>query len=132
MPYMDSEKECVQYGKWFESQMRYLKNLVPDASFIVIGPSDMGTFEDGEYKSYPLLPKVRDELKKATFNQNGVYWDMMEAMGGTGAMEAWVTANPPLAGKDYVHFNLKGAAKVAQMFYNALIEDYNQYEQKNE
>jgi len=130
MPYIDSEKECLQYGRWFESQLQYLKNLIPGVSIIVIGPSDMGTMENGEYNSYPLLPNVRDALKTATFNKGGVYWDMMEAMGGMNSMEAWVDATPALAGKDYVHFNLRGAGKIAQMFYNALIKDYNEFQTK--
>ncbi len=132
MPYMDDVKEAKQYGRWFESQLILLKELMPQASIIVIGPSDMGVYENSTYTSYPLLPVVRDELKAATFRQGGAYWDMMEAMGGQNSMEAWVNANPSLASKDYIHFNLKGASKVAQMFYNALIEDYNEYQNRNE
>lgn len=132
MPYMDTEKEAENYGKWFESQMRLLKQIIPNVSIIVIGPSDMGVFENNTYTSYPLLTKVRDELKAATFRQGGAYWDMMEAMGGLNSMHAWVNAKPALASKDYVHFNLKGASKIAQMFYNALIEDYNAYKNQTE
>ena len=127
MPYIEDEKEAEQYGKWFESQIHLLKTLIPDVSIIVIGPSDMGILENDEFTTYPLLTKVRDELKKATFKQNGVYWDLFEAMGGEKSMQAWVDSKPPLAGKDYVHFNHNGATKVAQMFYNALIHDYNEY-----
>ena len=127
MPYIDNFKECEQYGRWFESQLVLLKGMIPDVAIIVIGPSDMGTFINGEYESYDLLDEVRDALKEATFNQGGVYWDLLEAMGGKGAMKAWVEANPSLAAKDYVHFNHRGAEKVAQMFYNALIADYNAY-----
>ncbi len=129
MPYMDNEAKCRQYGRWFEGQLKFLKELLPGVSIIVIGPSDMGVFEKGEYQSYPLLPVVRDALKQAVFNQGGVYWDMMEAMGGSQSMKAWVEANPPLAIEDYVHFNHKGASKIAQMFYNALIQDYNEYKE---
>ena len=127
MPYMDTPKEAENYGRWFESQIQLLKQLIPGVSVIVIGPSDMGVYENNKYNSYPLLTNVRDALKAATFRQGGAYWDMMEAMGGKNSMQAWVTANPALAARDYVHFNQKGAAKIAQMFYNALIEDYNEY-----
>lgn len=128
MPYMDSEQKCKKYGQWFESQLKYFKALIPKVAIIVIGPSDMGYFDKGEYKSYEMLPLVRDELKRVTLEQGGAYWDLMEAMGGAGSMTAWVEAKPPLASKDYVHFNKRGASKIAQMFYNALIEEYNKYE----
>lgn len=128
MPYMDTQKKAVTYGRWFKAQLVLLKSILPKTSIIVIGPSDMGKFENGEYKPYELLSNVRDELKKVTLEEGGVYWDLLEAMGGIGSMKAWVESNPPLAGKDYVHFNRKGAVKISQMFYNALIEEYNKYE----
>ena len=127
MPYIETEKEIAQYGRWMESQLTLLKSLIQDVSIIVIGPSDMGTLTGTDYQTYPLLGSVRDELKKVTLAQGGVYWDLYEAMGGENSMKAWVEATPPLAGKDFVHFNHQGANKVAQMFYNALIQDYNIY-----
>jgi lysophospholipase L1-like esterase len=48
-------------------------------------------------------------------------------MGGENSMPNWVNANPPLAFKDYIHFNDQGAKKVAQLFTDALIDEYNKY-----
>ena len=45
-------------------------------------------------------------------------------MGGEGSMLKWVGANPPLAGKDYTHFNARGSKKVAQLLYKELIKEY--------
>jgi lysophospholipase L1-like esterase len=44
-------------------------------------------------------------------------------MGGANSMPNWVNANPPLASKDYVHFNDQGAKKVAQLFTDALLDE---------
>ena len=41
-------------------------------------------------------------------------------------MFAWV--NNGLAGKDYVHFSTKGASKASQLFYNAFISAYKDWE----
>jgi hypothetical protein len=40
-------------------------------------------------------------------------------------MPTWV--NEGLAGKDYIHFTAAGAKKIAELFYEALINDYNEY-----
>jgi lysophospholipase L1-like esterase len=48
-------------------------------------------------------------------------------MGGHNSMPSWVNAQPELARPDYVHFSARGARLVANMFYNALILEYNNY-----
>jgi hypothetical protein len=74
---------------------------------------------------------VRDALKNATFKANGIYWDMYEAMGGRNSMPGWVFAKPPLASRDFVHFNIEGSKIIAQMFYSSILYDYNLYEKKH-
>ena len=116
------------YEKWFYSQIRRLYSVCPDASIIVIGVADMSVKQKDRYVTYPNLKKVRNALKDATFKAGAAYWDMYEAMGGENSMPSWVFAEPPLASKDFVHFNPKGARIIAQMFYNSFIYEYNKYE----
>ena len=52
---------------------------------------------------------------------------MYEGMGGYNSMPSWVNAEPELARPDYVHFSPRGAKLIANMFYNALIFEYNNY-----
>ena len=40
-------------------------------------------------------------------------------------MPKWVEANPPLASRDYTHFNNQGAQKVAGLLSDAIIGAYN-------
>jgi len=121
MPYIKDSTAAINYGRWFGSQLRTLKRMNPNASIVVIGPSDMSYKVKGNYLSYEFLPLVRDELKKATFKAGFAYWDMYEAMGGYNSMPSWVNAEPALAGSDYTHFTPRGAKLIANMFYNALM-----------
>jgi lysophospholipase L1-like esterase len=121
MPYIKDTAAAVNYGKWFYSQLTTLKSLRPNASLIVIGPSDMSYKEGENYVTYPYLEVVRDELRKATFKAGFAYWDMYEAMGGHNSMPSWVRSEPALAGSDYTHFTPRGAKLIANMFYNALM-----------
>ncbi|TNF44151.1 MAG: hypothetical protein EP310_03595, partial [Bacteroidetes bacterium] len=43
MPYIKDQKAIDNYGRWFASQIKRLKQSCPDAAVIVIGPSDMST-----------------------------------------------------------------------------------------
>lgn len=127
VPYIDSQEECVNYGKWFASQIKMIKGMNPNATIILIGPSDMAIKVKTEYYTHPYLPHVRDVLKKAAQESNCMFWDMYEAMGGLNSISKWIEAEPPLAAKDYTHFTPKGARKIAKMFYEQLMEKYDDY-----
>lgn len=123
IPYIDSEKEALQYGKWFKAQLKYLQSIKPNAAIVVIGPSDMALKTDNKFATYPYLENVRDVLKKAAFETGCGFWDLYEVMGGRNSMSSWVESEPPLAGADYVHFTHRGTRKVAELFYKAILED---------
>ncbi|GAB4252843.1 MAG: SGNH/GDSL hydrolase family protein [Vicingaceae bacterium] len=127
IPYMKDEERCIKYGKWFSRQISMLKKMNPNAQVIVIGPSDMATKVNGEFTTYPLLPVVKNALKQAAFENNAAFWDMYEAMGGKNTMLEWAASDPPLAAKDYIHFSPEGAKKIATLFYDALLKDYESY-----
>ncbi|WP_346863557.1 GDSL-type esterase/lipase family protein [uncultured Draconibacterium sp.] len=127
IPYITDNKAIERYGRWFASQINRIKQLCPEAAILVIGPSDMSTKEKDKFVTYKHLPKVVETLKKVTLAAGCGYWDMYQAMGGYNSMPSWVNAQPELARPDYVHFSPKGARLVANMFYNALILEYNNY-----
>lgn len=132
VPYIDSDKKAEKYGEWFASQIGVFKSILPNASFILIGPSDMSTKVKNNYVTFPYLTQVRDALKKAAFDHGAAYWDLYEVMGGENSMPSWVNADPPLAAKDYIHFTPSGARKVAELFYGAILEDYKVYQQHHQ
>lgn len=131
LPYLDDEKECKNYGRWISSQLKYLKSLLPETAILFIGPSDMSTKINGEYQTYPLLECVRDELKKAALENGCMFWDMYLNMGGYNSMIKWVEADPPLAGKDYTHFTLSGTKKISEMLWQAIENEYKEFQMTN-
>ena len=127
MPFIDNAKESKSYARRFERTLNYMKSMNPNASIIVIGPSDMSYLNKTNWETYPMLPIVVKDLKQAAFNSGAAYWDIFQAMGAESSMPIWVEANPPLAAKDHIHFTRKGARKVAHWFYNAIVRDFNEY-----
>lgn len=127
MPYIKDQKAIDRYGRWFASQLNRIKMLCPDAAIVVIGPSDMSTKKKDKFVTYDYLPAVVETLRKAALSSDCGFWDMYQAMGGHNSMPGWVNAEPQLARPDYTHFSPRGARLVANMFYNALILEYNNY-----
>ncbi len=127
MPYIKDQAAIDRYGRWFTSQIKRIKQLCPDAAVLVIGPSDMSTKKKDKFVTYEYLPVVVEVLRQAALSTGSGYWDMYQAMGGYNSMSGWVNAEPELARPDYTHFSARGARLVANMFYNALILEYNNY-----
>jgi len=132
MPYIKDQKAIDRYGRWFTSQINRIKLSCPDAAIIVIGPSDMSTKVKDKYVTYDYLPAVVEALRQAALSTGSGYWDMYQAMGGYNSMPSWVNAEPELARPDYVHFSAKGARLVSNMFYNALLLEYNNHLKEKE
>ncbi|MDA3819341.1 MAG: hypothetical protein PF590_02580, partial [Candidatus Delongbacteria bacterium] len=115
------------YENWVYHQLTLLKRLNPDMAIVVIGISDMSTKKGTKYVSYDCIEKIRDAQKNAAMRADVVFWDMYEAMGGENSMPNWVWADPPLAKKDFTHFNLEGARIISNMLYNAIMLEYHNY-----
>lgn len=128
-PSMSDNYDYYQHS--FYNQLVTLKRLIPGVTIIVIGLADMSLKEKDQYVSYPNVLVIRDALKKAAFKANCAFWDTYEAMGGENSMPSWVFSDPPLAEKDFIHFTVKGSRIIAQMFYKALMLEYNDYFSKN-
>jgi lysophospholipase L1-like esterase len=126
VPYMNA----AYYQRGFKRQLQFFKAACPDIPIIVIGPSDMSVREDGVFVTYPGLEKIRDALKSAALESGFGFWDLYEAMGGYNSMASFVHADPPLATADYVHFTGTGINLMAEMFYNALMLEFNEFNNK--
>jgi lysophospholipase L1-like esterase len=127
MPYIKSKKQAENYAADFQRNIQRVKSFCPKAAILVIGPSDMSTRIDGRMQTYPNLPDVRDALRQAAFESGAAYFDLFEVMGGLNSMPSWVETSPPLAAADYIHFSPRGALKVAEILYESLMLDYEQY-----
>lgn len=122
VPYVTDSTKAENYGKWVSSQIRYLQSILPATAFILIGPSDMAHKVGDQFVTYEYLEPVRNALKEAAFANGCGFWDIYEVMGGRNSMEAWVNADPALAGADYVHFTPKGARKIGELFTKAFFD----------
>jgi len=127
VPYMNPD----YYHRAFKRQLQFFKEVCPGIPVIVIGPSDMSIRENGQFITYPGLERIRDALKDAALESGFGFWDLYSAMGGYNSMASFVHADPALATADYVHFTGLGINLVSEMFYNALMVEYNDFYTQN-
>lgn len=120
-------KNYSYYERILIHQINFLKNAFPKCSVLIIGVSDMAMRKGNYYISYPNIKKIKQAQRNAAKATNSAFWDLQEAMGGENSMPSWVFAKPTLASKDFIHFNRTGGNIIAQMLFNALMEQYNQY-----
>ncbi len=123
VPTFKDSTSVRNFASYFKSQINMVKRLNPNAMVIVIGPSDMSKYEEGIYNTYPLLPYCIDRMIAVTKDSGAAYWNLYAGMGGYNSMPAWVEKG--MAGSDYIHFSGAGSKFAAQMFYNALMVEFN-------
>lgn len=118
------------YG-WYEREMvkvvNKFKKVFPNASILMISVHDKAKKTRKGFETDPTVLKLLEAQKNIAKTTNVAFWSLFDAMGGQNSMENWVNANPPLAFKDYVHFNGQGAQKVADLLTEALMEAYGKH-----
>ena len=129
VPYLKDSVGVEKYGKWFESQVKLLKQIAPQASILMIGPSDMSERIDGEMTTRPWVVEVNDAMREVAFRNGAAYWDLFQVMGGKNSMVTWVESDPPLAASDYTHFTPRGARQVSELLVQSLEEEQDKWKE---
>lgn len=122
MPSLSGEKGAKYYGKQLSNSIQFIRKFCPNVSFLFVGPADMSKNIDGVLRTYPVMETLIKELKNVCVENNVAYFDMYRAMGGKNSMIQWVKNG--LASPDYIHFNRKGAEKMAEIMYKYLMLEY--------
>lgn len=130
VPYVETEQDVREYADYFRMNIQFLSRLSGQTPIIVIGPADMAVKEGAKWKTYPMHGTIRNALKQAAFKAGAAYWDPFTAMGGEGAINQWVNTDPPLALPDHIHFTIEGGEVIAQWIYDALMREYNSWQNR--
>lgn len=127
VPYMNDSVSARRFAKNFKGQLYTLKKLRPNATIIVIGPSDMSMQTPSGYATYKMLPYLVTQMEKVSKEVGACYWDLFGAMGGENSMPSWVEKG--LAGNDYIHFTNRGASIASQLFFDAFAAEFVKWKQ---
>lgn len=116
--YSDYEADLIK-------QIRFFKKANPNIPVIIMSVTDMSQKNGTQYETYFNIPAIHKAQKNAARKTNSIFWDTYKAMGGKNSMPIWVNSN--LARNDYTHFTADGAKIIAEMFYIALMNEYDNF-----
>lgn len=122
VPYLKDVEAAERYGRWFGRNIQRIRELMPQAAFVIISNADMAENIEGQWLTKPMVPIMRDALLRVAEREHAVFFDLFEAMGGQHSMAGWVKTNPPLAGADHIHFTRRGSNVLARLFMQSLFQ----------
>ena len=124
----DYDLDLVLYKTIFLQLLQRFKDAAPEASLLVMAPPDRAIFRDGKWRSFKILPALIEVQREAAFENGAAFWNQYEAMGGAGAINRWSQNSPRLAQNDRVHLTLAGYQLIANSFYAALMNSYENFQ----
>lgn len=115
------------YGRNFDPVIKKFKKNFPTSEFLLVSAADRAFRYDGTYKSAKGLPNLLKIQAELAYNNDLPFFNLFQTMGGENSIVEWTKQNPPLANKDYIHPNHKGAEILAERIYHAMMDDYKRY-----
>jgi lysophospholipase L1-like esterase len=91
------------------------KRIRPEASCMVIGPSDRADAESE-------IPPIVEALQKAAQASSCMFWNTYAIMGGKGSLRKW--RDDERAAQDGVHLKPKGYEELGALLLADLMRDY--------
>lgn len=118
------------YTKMMSPVFKKMKTAFSDSDFLIISSADRAFKYDGVFKTAIGLPNLLETQALLAFDNGFAFYNQFETMGGTNSIVKWAEQSPPLANKDYVHPNHKGAEVLAKKLFEAIQNDYHKYSPK--
>ena len=123
-----------EHYPWYEQKMapvlQRLQKAMPETEFLLLSAGDRAFRYDEEWKTgigVDSLVALQAHMA-STFGM--AFFNLYQTMGGAGSIVRWATADPPLANKDYVHPNHKGAEVLGNALADAFIADMRKWQQQ--
>ncbi|MCA9579066.1 MAG: hypothetical protein H6726_26200 [Sandaracinaceae bacterium] len=113
----------------YESQLREVvgrvRETVPNASCLLIGPSDRPTeLEDGSYEDRPRTAQLIQAQHRVAVEMGCGFFDLVAFMGGPLSMVTWSAATPAYGAPDHVHFTRAGYERLGNVLHDAMMEGF--------
>ena len=123
----DDDHAIDDYAARLRKVITRIRLAVPDASCLLIGPSDRPVrLEDGQYVERPRTAEVVATQREVAFEFGCAFFDVVKLMGGPLGMLDWCDGEPPYGASDHVHFTTRGYQVMGNVLYDALMERYDQ------
>ncbi len=119
------DRDTKDYAARYKPVLEMLRKGRPDASCLVISPTDQAESKDGAYPSRPVMPVLVEAQRKAAASAGCAFFSTYDWMGGKGSASKWFSKR--YVGSDFQHLTVAGAAKMGDALYEALTTGFGRY-----
>ena len=120
----DRHLQHDQHEAHFVAMIERLQRTFPEASCVVVGPSDRNyPGPEATWKTPSLLAWLVDMQRRVALARGCAFFDTLAWQGGTGAVDRWLTADPPLERDDRIHFSEQGYRRLGEALLRALLAE---------
>ena len=123
----DSVTTPEEHAAAIRSLALRLKDAVPGASCLVLGPPDRDAPSYGGARTLPKLLEIVAAQQRAADDAGCAFFDQFAAMGAAGAIGRWSSESPPRARRDLVHLTRAGYAFLAEALVRDLLAGYESW-----
>ena len=120
-----------QYERDTKEVIRRIRQALPDASIMFVGPMDRGMRgPGGGIITRPMIPRLIAYQRRIAGETGCAFFDTYSAMGGEGTVARWHESKPKLMGGDLTHPTAQGAEIVGALIFDAIVKAYEEYKDK--
>jgi lysophospholipase L1-like esterase len=120
----DTRQPIARYERQLSDVLARLRRISPEASCVLIGPTDRPIRRRREWVHRPRIDQVIEIQRTVGARYGCAFWDAFEAMGGALSIIEWHGMDPPLASRDRVHLTTLGYERLADELARALLSGY--------
>jgi hypothetical protein len=116
------------YQKGMQEAVEHLKKCFPGSSILLLSVGDRSMNRGGAYVTMPGVPALVSHQQAVCSETGIVFWNLFEAMGGSGSMVEMVKTKPPRANKDYTHLNFEGGKYLGEILFKSIVFEKKRYD----
>jgi lysophospholipase L1-like esterase len=111
------------YREKFSELIARLREAVPTASILVVGPPDRDSRIKRVWQPLDGVDMIVEAQRDAALASGCAFWDTRAKMGGKGSMLKWVAAG--MAANDHVHFSGEGYRLLGDAVFRDVMSQYD-------
>lgn len=109
-----------EYQAHYEKLLAPIRKGRPNASCLVVSPTDQAEADGNRLKSKPVIPLIVDAQREAARAQGCAFYSTYDWMGGKGSSLKWFKKR--YLNSDFTHLSVAGANKMADGLFETLMK----------
>jgi lysophospholipase L1-like esterase len=119
------DRDTRDYATRYSKLLAQVRAALPQASCLVVSPTDQAEAKDGSYASRPIMPSLISAQRDAAELAGCGFYSTYAWMGGQGSAAKWFRKG--MVGSDFQHLSRKGAEALADGLFRTLVAGYQKY-----